>query len=361
MYTPRDKFEAVRYGQMYGANPNATKRDMRRNGRQFRRYLRTDAADRDRAAYEAYEQQRAADAMAFNEDALTSQLYGSMDRSMQIDPSKALERMNTNFGIVDQRRAELAEQDLTNRIANANRFSDAFRTARQAGLDEFTWKGKRYGTRLASEMPGYTPPTNTKTNTSKDTSKTTNTNTSNDAVTNTNTNVNTGKDTVTNTNDTTTTAQTGGGWREVTPKFDFVGFGKKYGLKTETIGGKKYLRYDPAGIGDFYISESGSVHMAPTTGVVSAALGSYKDTPLGGGQRTNAQALFNMINDYTSGKTARYEQWEADYIATHPKPARNASLAGSSAQTKWNQDFAAAKRAAGFRQGGLISRVNYFQ
>lgn len=284
MYTPKDKFEAVRYSQMYGYDPNATKRDMRRNGRQFRRYLRTDAADRDRAAYEAFEQQRMADAMAFNEDALTSQLYGSMDRSMKIDTSGALERMNANFDMVDQRRAELAEQDLTNRIANANRFSDAFRMARQARLDEFTWKGKRYGTRLASEMPGYTPPTNTNTDTNTKTN--TNTNNSNDTVTNTNTskgtvtNTDTNNDTVTNTN--STTAQTGGGWREVTPAGPANGwttatfrshpnFRKIHGssMKNITINGKTY----PVAVttGAFSIPDIANDHMYafnPETGMI---------------------------------------------------------------------------------------------
>lgn len=285
MYTPKDKFEAVRYGQMYGANPNATKRDMRRNGRQFRRYLRTDVADRDRAAFEQAEQQRRNDEMAMTDAMLASKLYGSMNRSMKVNTEDAIARMNDSRDSLDRRTAELAEQDLTNRIANANRFSDAFRTARQAGLDEFTWKGKRYGTRLASEMPGYTPPTNTNT----DTKTKTNTNTSNDTVTNTNTNTSKGtvtsadtsNDTVTNTNG-TTTAQTGGGWREVTPAGPANGwttatfqshpnFRKIHGssMKNITINGKTY----PVAVttGAFSIPDIANDHMYafnPETGMI---------------------------------------------------------------------------------------------
>lgn len=46
----------------------------------------------------------------------------------------------------------LKTQDLEKRIAESKTFNDAFRTARQAGLKTFKWKGGLYGTQLASEV-----------------------------------------------------------------------------------------------------------------------------------------------------------------------------------------------------------------
>lgn len=267
MYTPRDKFEAVRYGQMYGANPNATKRDMRRNGRQFRRYLRTDVADRDRAAYEAYEQQRRAAAMADNEAALTSQLYGSMDRSMKIDTSGALERMNANFDTVDQRRAELAEQDLTNRIANANRFSDAFRTARQAGLKEFTWKGKRYGTQLASEVPSAPAPVNQPAQKPEPEQK--------------------------------PKPEQKPAQKPAKARFNLSDFASQHGLKVLDYGGGygPMVRYDPDGRGDFLVDANGNIYHAGMLGLVGdkARSGDYS---AGSTPRKSYDRLRGWVNAY---------------------------------------------------------------
>lgn len=141
------------------------------------------------------------------------------------------------------------------------------------------------------------------------------------------------------------------------PTFDFSGFGKRYELKTETVNGKKYLRYDPDGFGDFYIGEDGTVY---TVGAPNYPL-TYKDIPEHSLIRKNAKTLFTMLDDFNSGKTKAYDQWYAAYVAEHPKPAFNASLAGSDDQTQWNKAFAAAKKAAGYKQGGRFNRVSYFQ
>jgi hypothetical protein len=152
MYKPQGNFEAVRYGELYGNNPDATKREMRQNGRQFRRYLRSDVADRDRAAFEQAAQQRMNDERAMTDAMLASQLYGSMDRSIQIKPGMTEQDILAQEAMSNAKRQELYMQDVNQRIAGAARFGDAFRAARQAGLQEFTWKGKRYGTQMAGEV-----------------------------------------------------------------------------------------------------------------------------------------------------------------------------------------------------------------
>ena len=50
-----------------------------------------------------------------------------------------------------------------------------------------------------------------------------------------------------------------------------------------------------------------------------------------------------------------YKDWERQYILDHPIPK---SLAGSQ---DWGIKFAQAKKAAGFKQGGTMNRINYFQ
>lgn len=53
---------------------------------------------------------------------------------------------------MNKRREALKMQDLEKRIAESSNFNDAFRTARQAGLSTFKWKGGLYGTQLATEV-----------------------------------------------------------------------------------------------------------------------------------------------------------------------------------------------------------------
>ena len=309
MYTHSGSFEAQRYGELYGFDPNASKRDLRRQGRQFKRYLKTDAADYDRQMFDVAEQARRAGDMRARSEGLTQTLAAGMLTPLQIDTTGAMERMNAGFETTDARRAELAEQDLNNRITGAARFNDAFRTARQAGLKTFTWRGNLYGTELAQPGSGAgkgnatpaTPAAPTPTTPAPAPAP--------------------------------APAPTGGRWREVTPaEFDYTGFQKKYGLKEEIIGGAKYLRYDPAGIGDFYIDQQGRVRMAPTTGVVSAPLNSPADTPLGGAQRQNAEATLRMVSDYRKGRAGDARDYDPIGVAV------------------------------GWRKfGGRLNRINYFQ
>lgn len=163
MYKPSGSFEAQRYAEMYGFDPNATKRDLRRQGRQFKRYLKTDAADFDRRQFDEMEQARRNGEMRTKSENLAQTLAEDMRTPIQIDTTGAAERMNAGIEATDARRAELAEQDLLNRIAGSARFRDAFGLARQAGLQEFTWKGNRYGTQLASEVAPRTSTSRTST------------------------------------------------------------------------------------------------------------------------------------------------------------------------------------------------------
>lgn len=164
MYTPQDNFEAVRYGQLYGNQLGASRRDLRRNGRQFRRYLKTDAADWDRSMYEASEKARIQDEMDATATAGVQQLQGAFAQANPIAVKGPMseDEILAQEAASDARRQELYTQDLNNRIAGAARFGDAFRTARQAGLNEFTWRGNRYGTELAQpstsrSIAGTTP------------------------------------------------------------------------------------------------------------------------------------------------------------------------------------------------------------
>lgn len=333
----RDKLLTTKYGT------EASRRDKRK----FNRYMKSEEG--------LAEMDQAKQAHTQAENQKWSQSLKARSQAMDQESTRRLEAMKAEWDSAvaqyDTRSAELEAQDLTARIAGQARFGDAFRLARQSGLETFTWRGKSYGTKYATEVgtsgsarrsatPAPAPAPAPKTESKPVTE--------NPVVPETP--VSTGTKSQTPTKVVTTK-----------PAFDFTGFGKKHNLNTETINGKKYLRYDPDGIGDFYIGEDGKVHIAPTAGTVSAPLTTYKDTPMGGAQRQNAQTLFTMINDFNTGKTNNYERWYADYIATHPKPAFNASLAGSDAQTQWNKAFTAAKAAAGYKQGGRFNRVSYFQ
>ena len=324
MYTPSGSFENMRYAEMYGYDPNATKRDLRRQGRQFKRYLKTDVADYDRKKYDMAEQARVDDSMKAQSDAFARDLADKMRTPIETKPMMMTEEeILAQEASMKARQEELRMKDLETRIANMSRFNDAFALARKSGFKTFKWRGRLYNTKLASEVnsgAGRTPArpiTPARPATPALTTPTGPTPVSPE----------------TPALPATPAPPAGGGWREVTPAgFDYTGFKNKYGLKEEIIGGVKYLRYDPTGIGDFYIDQQGRIRMAPTSGVVSAPLNSPADTPLGGAQRQNANAAFKMVSDYTNGR------------------------AGDA------RDYDPIGAAVGWRKfGGLLHRTKYFQ
>ena len=324
----RDKLLTTKYGT------EASRRDKRK----FNRYMQSEEglAEMDQA--------RQAHMQAENQK--WSQSLKARSQAMDQESARRREAMRAEWDAAvaqyDTRSAEIEAPDLTARIAGQARFGDAFRLARQSGLETFTWRGKSYGTKYATEVG---------------TSGSARRSSASDPAPTPQAKAKPAAETPVSTSNNQRPAKV----VTTKPTFNFSGFGKKYNLKTETINGKKYLRYDPSGAGDFYIGEDGTVYVAGSFGIVGVPLTTYKDTPMEGAQRQNAQTLFTMIDDFNTGKTNDYEQWYADYVAKHPKPAFNASLAGSDAQTQWNKAFTAARAAAGYKQGGRFNRVSYFQ
>lgn len=368
----RDKLLTTKYGT------EASRRDKRK----FNRYMQSEEG--------LAEMNQAKQAHIQSENQKWSQSLKARSQAMDQESARRREAMRAEWDAAiakyDTRNSEIEAQDLAPRIEGQSRFNDAFRLARQAGLDTFTWKGKLYGTKLASEVGNSrsskrssTPTTSTATPAPAPKPKPKAENpVVQETPVSTSSNVQTpapapapapvysslyyplsalapNTEIPVYTNDNTQTPS-----KVVTTKpiFDFSGFGKRYKLKTETVNGKKYLRYDPPGFGDFYIGEDGAVY---TVGAPNYPL-TYKDIPESSAMlKKNAKILFTMLDDFNSGKTKEYDQWYSNYLATHPKPAFNASLAGSSAQTEWNKAFASAKAAAGYKQGGRFKRVSYFQ
>jgi hypothetical protein len=67
---------------------------------------------------------------------------------------------------------------------------------------------------------------------------------------------------------------------QATPQFKFDSFASDQNLTDfKVIDGKKYVRYDPPGIGDFYIDESGKIYDATFGGGVGSEITS---TPTSG-------------------------------------------------------------------------------
>ena len=338
----RDKLLTTKYGT------EASRRDKRK----FNRYMQSEEG--------LAEMNQAKQAHIQSENQKWSQSLKARSQAMDQESARRREAMRAEWDAAiakyDTRNSEIEAQDLAPRIEGQSRFNDAFRLARQAGLDTFTWKGKLYGTKLASEVGN---------NRSSKRSSTPTPTTSTAPTTPTATHATAPKPKPKAENPVVqeTPIRPSANAAITSPKstFDFSGFGKTHNLNTVTLDGKQYLRYDPSSAGDFYIGKDGTVYVAGSLGIVGVPLTTYKDTPLDGMQRQNAKTLFTMIDDFNTGKTKKYEQWYANYIATHPKPAFNASLAGSSAQTEWNKAFASAKAAAGYKQGGRFKRVSYFQ
>ena len=151
-------------------------------------------------------------------------------------------------------------------------------------------------------------------------------------------------------------------------KFNLNAFAGENKLFITTIDGKSYARYDPQGIGDYYIGEDGTIYWAGAFGHLGSSADKWKPDP-GGAKAYHYNALRSKIDGYTPSaqylaqqeKQKKYEQWYASYLKTHPKPARSGSLAGAQEMTTWNNNFNAAKKAAGFKQGGTMNKINYFK
>lgn len=402
MYKPQGNFEAVRYGQMYGNNPDATRREMRQNGRQFRRYLRTDVADRDRAAFEQAAQQRMNDERAMTDAMLASQLKGSMDRSIQIKPGMTEQDILAQEAMSNAKRQELYMQDVNQRIAGAARFGDAFRAARQAGLQEFTWKGKRYGTQMADEVaPRTQVPTSApapRTPVSAPTTVSAPAPASAPSI-------NSGKplsdaeieqwaslqswskddfDKLSLEDRQKVATRRGQLNREASRKraadakaqelasarnvFDnqfqdlimFKDRGK--GILTMTESGRP-VRYD--------VRSYNNVPYAydPDTGLVRRMYtNSMSDNPVAK-QWYFGNAAYGFADGsswVTPSHIANFDNWDAEYRRNNPVPyagVKDATTSGykSPDEKAWEEEYAKAKRAAGYKRGGRFNRITYFQ
>lgn len=96
-----------------------------------------------------------------------------------------------------------------------------------------------------------------------------------------------------------------------TPQFKFDSFASDQKLTDfKVIDGKKYVRYDPTGIGDFYIDESGKIYDAEFGGGVGSEITS---TPTSGPMQRRDQytKLLQLLGKYkTGGKMNRIKYFE---------------------------------------------------
>lgn len=404
MYKPQGNFEAVRYGELYGNNPDATKREMRQNGRQFRRYLRSDVADRDRAMFEDMERSRAAGDIAMRSNMGAAALAAGFDRSIPIDTEGAMSRMQAGEEASAARSAELAAQDLNNRIAGAARFNDAFRMARQAGLKTFKWKGGVYGTQMAGEVAPITPaPTPTSASASAPASAP---RTPAPAPASTTApasapSINSGQPL-----SDAEIAQ----WaaKQSWSRDDWARLSaedrqkiaqrrredsrkRAEEAKAQELAGARtvfdnqfqdLVMFKDRGKGVLTMADSGTptrydvrsynnVPYAydPNTGLVRRMYtNSWSDNPVPT-QWYFGNATFGFADDskwVTPNHIVNFDNWEAEYIRNHPAPdagVKGATTSGyrSPDEIAWAEEYAKAKRAAGYKQGGRFNRVNYFQ
>ena len=98
---------------------------------------------------------------------------------------------------------------------------------------------------------------------------------------------------------------------QATPQFKFDSFASDQNLTDfKVINGKKYVRYDPAGIGDFYIDESGKIYDATFGGGVGSEITS---TPTSGPMQRRDQytKLLQLLGKYkTGGKMNRIKYFQ---------------------------------------------------
>jgi peptidoglycan hydrolase-like protein with peptidoglycan-binding domain len=157
--------------------------------------------------------------------------------------------------------------------------------------------------------------------------------------------------------------------------FNLQAFAYDHNLSTSVINGKTYARYDPAGIGDFWVGEDGTAYYAGAFGHLGSSADKFKPTPINeynqyqGSEATKLKhynALKSAINNYTpsqaytdkQNRDAGYAAWEQQYIKANPRPT-----AGTMKEYEtWGRNFGIAKKAAGYnKQGGTMNRINYFQ
>lgn len=363
MYKPQGNFEAVRYGELYGNNPDATKREMRQNGRQFRRYLRSDVADRDRAMFEDMERSRAAGDIAMRSNMGATALAAGFDRSIPIDTEGAMSRMQAGEEASAARSAELAAQDLNNRIAGAARFNDAFRMARQAGLKTFKWKGGVYGTELA--QPGKTSPKPTVTVNSDPASafkpgSSDNKSLSPEALSRLKAKEEQTKWIADRKAQKAATLAQNNEYFLTSPHFrDHRAWAKDDVLIMENGKAKSY----PMRVSTY---DNASYALDPSTGLMRKLYENSAETPATGnlyfGSPTSRWADGSDWVAVNSLAPSNFSEWDAWYRKSHPLPVGGASIGGRDEDAaEWSRKYNEDKKAAGYKQGGRFNRVNYFQ
>jgi restriction endonuclease Mrr len=141
-------WEQTVFRERYGTE--ASRRDQRR----FNRYMKSEEGIQRRnlaeRAYNDYQQSRNA--------ARVGALVTEGTQAVVSQQAAAKAKAEEDARIAAEQKAEAdrvaAQQELNQRIAGSSRFGDAFRLARQAGLENFTWRGKSYGTKYATEVGG---------------------------------------------------------------------------------------------------------------------------------------------------------------------------------------------------------------
>lgn len=139
----RDKLLTTKYGT------EASRRDKRK----FKRYMQSEEGlaelDRARQAHKQAENQKWSQSLKARSQAM-DQESARRREAMQAEWDAAIAQYDT--GLPETSNSKVEAQDIKTRIASQARFNDAFRMARQAKLDTFTWNGKLYGTKLANEV-----------------------------------------------------------------------------------------------------------------------------------------------------------------------------------------------------------------
>lgn len=229
-------WEQTRFREMYGTE--ASRRDQRR----FNRYMKSEEGIQSRnlaeRAHNDYQQSRNA--------AKFSTLVTEGTQAVAAQQAAAKAKAEEDARIAAEQKAEAdrvaAQQELNQRIAGSS-FRDAFALARKAGLETFTWRGKSYGTKYATEVGGQQVA-------QKPEEK---------VVAQQAAPIQPQEEVVQE------TIETGAPVEVKEPEFNLQQFAKANGLTVGKQYGYDVVRWDPDGFGDFYIDSKGRIFHGGST------------------------------------------------------------------------------------------------
>ena len=304
----------------------------RRDKRKFNRYMQSEEG--------LAEMDQAKQAHIQSENQKWSQSLKARSQAMDQEAARRREAMQAAWDAAvaqyETHSAEIEAPDLAARIADQSRFNDAFRLARQAGLDTFTWKGKLYGTKLASEFdtngssnrssastPTSEPKTESKPSTENPVIPETPVSTSNNTQT-----------------PVAKTASTKTGWTEQdfrsSPYFRHIYGGPKN--RVISIDGKTYPIMVTTGLfGNPIVDNDHTYAYDPETGMIRKV----KESWIFGGPTVGGNNQFAAGSDWIDPTTIK-----------NPKPITSTGV---------NTRTGAGGGIAHRKQGGIMNRINYFQ